>query len=230
MKKLLTAVLFGVVSSSAMATVSFVMCGPLGADLGLTPVMPVGAVLEAIPEIVIDGQTFPATAFADTEGYYYEFAFVQNQFNNVPYDLRLMFCGGWHTFSNVDLGMANYSNNATAFPVDLLFLPGVDPMLPCPGGQVGANDLAPTQFALGAAYPNPFNPSTTINFDLPQSELVSLTVYNLSGQVVRELANGQFNTGRHQVVFDASDLASGVYLYTLKAGSFTESQKMVLVK
>jgi len=88
----------------------------------------------------------------------------------------------------------------------------------------------PTSFALGDAYPNPFNPSTTIEFALPQAEQVSLSVYNITGQQVVTLSNDLYERGVHSVTFDASHLGSGVYLYTLEAGAFTETKKMVLVK
>ena len=80
-------------------------------------------------------------------------------------------------------------------------------------------------------YPNPFNPSTTINFSVPEENiLVSLKIYNSLGQEVGTLINQAVPAGNHEVQFDASRLSSGVYFYTLTAGSFVESKKMTLMK
>lgn len=79
-------------------------------------------------------------------------------------------------------------------------------------------------------YPNPFNPATTISFSLPKSGPASLKVYNLLGQEVALLINEELSAGRHQVKFDASRLASGIYVYILKANDFTATKKMILMK
>jgi hypothetical protein len=92
-----------------------------------------------------------------------------------------------------------------------------------------ANDL-PTVFALQQNYPNPFNPATQIQYQLPQASDVRLEIFNMQGQRVAVLADGPHNAGEYRVTFDASRLASGVYLYRLRAGSFTESRKMTLIK
>ncbi|MCC6476665.1 T9SS type A sorting domain-containing protein [bacterium] len=87
-----------------------------------------------------------------------------------------------------------------------------------------------TEFALYQNYPNPFNPETAIRFNLAEASEVNLSVFNIAGQVVAELANGNFSSGPHTVNFDAANLTSGVYLYRLTAGSFTAQKKMVLMK
>jgi hypothetical protein len=88
----------------------------------------------------------------------------------------------------------------------------------------------PTAFSLKGAYPNPFNPSTTIGFSLPEAANVNLTVFDVSGRVVAEVVNGYRPAGYHHVSFDGSNLASGIYLYKLTAGSHKASGKMVLMK
>ncbi|TFH00512.1 MAG: T9SS type A sorting domain-containing protein [Calditrichales bacterium] len=85
-------------------------------------------------------------------------------------------------------------------------------------------------FALRQNYPNPFNPQTNISFDLPQAERVSLNVYNLLGQVVATLVNDALKSGSYNYTFDAQNLPSGLYFYTLQAGSFVETRKMMLIK
>ena len=88
----------------------------------------------------------------------------------------------------------------------------------------------PQRYELSQNYPNPFNPSTTIKYDIPQGGLVKLQVYNILGQLVKTLVNGYQSTGQHVVQFDASKLASGLYLYKLTSGNFSSVKKMLLLK
>ena len=88
----------------------------------------------------------------------------------------------------------------------------------------------PTVFGLFPAFPNPFNPSTTINFALPQASSVKLTVYNQQGSVVADLVNGWREAGYHEVTFDGAGLVSGIYFYRIEAGDFSAAKKMVLLK
>jgi hypothetical protein len=88
----------------------------------------------------------------------------------------------------------------------------------------------PTKFALYQNYPNPFNPTTTISYDLPVRSRVRLSIYNILGQEVATLVDSEQEPGRYDVKFDASDLPSGVYFYTLQTPYFTKTNKMVLVK
>ena len=85
-------------------------------------------------------------------------------------------------------------------------------------------------YKLEQNYPNPFNPVTNIKFYLPKAEKVELTVYNMLGQKVKSLINENRSAGYHTVTFDASNLASGVYVYVLKAGNVKLSKKMTLLK
>ena len=88
----------------------------------------------------------------------------------------------------------------------------------------------PAHFALEQNYPNPFNPTTTFAFALPEATPVRLTIFDLAGRQVAELLNRELPAGRYEIPFDASNLASGVYLYRLSAGSFTQTRKMMLMK
>ncbi len=88
----------------------------------------------------------------------------------------------------------------------------------------------PAEFSLGQNYPNPFNPSTTIQFALPVESNVKLDVFTVTGQHVATLVNGERQAGRYDVTLDASGLASGLYLYRLTAGTFTETRQFTLIK
>jgi hypothetical protein len=91
------------------------------------------------------------------------------------------------------------------------------------------NDF-PSEFSLGQNYPNPFNPSTTFGIRIAESGPVSLKVYDLLGQEVAVLLNERKEPGTYVVRFDASGLASGVYLYRLSGGTFTQTRKMILTR
>ncbi|MEE9432415.1 MAG: T9SS type A sorting domain-containing protein [Melioribacteraceae bacterium] len=91
-------------------------------------------------------------------------------------------------------------------------------------------DVVPTEFSLTQNYPNPFNPTTTISFTLPEANVVSLKVFNMLGQEVATIINEQKAAGAYKATFDASNIASGTYVYTLKVGNFVQSKKMTLLK
>jgi hypothetical protein len=129
-----------------------------------------------------------------------------------------------------------FSNDATNNPI----------RIPMTGSGVTAtnvNDragLIPMVYQLGQNFPNPVsppergfagNPSTTIRFETPKDGKARLAIYNLRGELVRTLVDGEMAAGYHQAAFDASGLASGIYFYRLEAGgAFTATRKMVLGK
>lgn len=86
------------------------------------------------------------------------------------------------------------------------------------------------KFTLDQNYPNPFNPTTIIRYSIAEAGIVTLKVYDVLGREVAQLVNEQKSAGSYDVNFDASKLASGVYMYKLESGSFTESKKMILIK
>lgn len=97
--------------------------------------------------------------------------------------------------------------------------------------NIGDNDsTVPLSFTLEQNYPNPFNPSTVISFNLPVASDVQLTVYDMLGRKVSTLINSKMQAGSQTFQFNASHLASGIYLYELKAGSVRLTQKMTLIK
>jgi hypothetical protein len=88
----------------------------------------------------------------------------------------------------------------------------------------------PGEFALHPAYPNPFNPITTIAFDLPVESEVSLIVYDINGREVASLVTGHLSFGQQQIEWNAEGLPSGVYFARLTAGNLTQTQKLLLLK
>jgi hypothetical protein len=92
------------------------------------------------------------------------------------------------------------------------------------------NKTVPTAFTLQQNYPNPFNPTTTFEYSITKNSHVVLEVFNVLGQSVARLVDGQLNAGTYRISFDASQLSSGVYLYRLKADNLVQTKKMVLMK
>ena len=92
------------------------------------------------------------------------------------------------------------------------------------------NHRVVSNFILEQNYPNPFNPSTKINYSLSQSEKVSIEIYNTIGQNIQTLVNKQMPAGHHEVEFNAKNLPSGIYLYSIRAGDFYDVKKMILLR
>jgi hypothetical protein len=93
----------------------------------------------------------------------------------------------------------------------------------------------PGQFELHAPYPNPFNPSTVISYELPGKSMITLKVFNVSGQVVKTLVDGVMEKGRHRIEWDGTNdsgkkAASGIYFFRLDAGDFSQTRKMTLLR
>ncbi|MGH7452726.1 MAG: T9SS type A sorting domain-containing protein, partial [bacterium] len=88
----------------------------------------------------------------------------------------------------------------------------------------------PASFFLEQNYPNPFNPGTTIQFIVPRSDYVTLKVYNALGAEVTTLVAKNLPAGKHQVVWNASSVAGGIYFYCLQVGDFVQTKKLVVMK
>ncbi len=113
------------------------------------------------------------------------------------------------------------------------FTPFVPDGVPDPFDRIitsGSPEIIPTEYELIGVYPNPFNPTSNISFALPEAGKVMLKVYDVSGRQVATLINGYRDAGMHNAVFDAANLASGIYIYRLIVGDFTATGKMVLMK
>jgi len=96
--------------------------------------------------------------------------------------------------------------------------------------SVENNNVLPANYSISQNYPNPFNPKTTIKYSIPSLAFVKIKVFNLLGQEIAELVNKELQTGNYEVIFDASNLPSGIYFYRIEAGNFVQTKKMILMK
>lgn len=96
-----------------------------------------------------------------------------------------------------------------------------------PGVHVANN---PKDYALSQNYPNPFNPSTKVSFTVPESQFVTINIYNVNGQLIETAFSGYKSPGTHELLINGAHLASGVYFYDLTAGSFHQTNKMILIR
>jgi hypothetical protein len=140
-----------------------------------------------------------------------------------------------YDFSYTDAVVAKSAGMGNVMPEAMLaedknsrFTLIVAPTITLDAGEVRSE--LPDRLALGQNYPNPFNPTTRISFELPSSQFVKLSVFNMLGQEVSTLLQTEMNAGSHFVNFDASQLSSGVYVYRLEAGGQVITRKMTLVK
>jgi len=92
------------------------------------------------------------------------------------------------------------------------------------------NEFSPTEFKLLQNYPNPFNPNTTIRFTISDVRFTILKIYDVLGNEVATLVNEELPAGEYEIGFDGSELTNGIYFYQLKAGSFIQTKKMILIK
>ncbi|MCG3120070.1 MAG: hypothetical protein ALAOOOJD_02671 [bacterium] len=133
---------------------------------------------------------------------------------------------------------ASYSTSSVAytgaekgFPVgDLNWFPEKKAEWLRTGVASSKSETVARDFQLAQNYPNPFNPSTSIAFSLGKAGAVKLQVFNALGQKVATLVNGKMPAGQHSVIWDASNVPSGIYFYRLEAGAFSQTRKMVLMK
>jgi hypothetical protein len=141
---------------------------------------------------------------------------------------------GESTWDSASTGLSNRYVRALALSPTGSLLAGTEGGICRTTGKV--TGMATSQFGLPLramlfnAYPNPFNPLTTIRYGVPERSRVSLVVYNTLGQQVAQLVNGEVEAGYHEVRFDAAGLPSGVYLCRLQAGGHVEAKKLVVVR
>jgi len=96
--------------------------------------------------------------------------------------------------------------------------------------DIGENPSNPTEYKLYDNYPNPFNPSTILRYSIPEASFTTIKIYDALGNEVSSLVNETKTAGTYEVEFNATNLSSGIYYYTLQAGSFNQTKKMILIK
>ncbi len=163
----------------------------------------------------VDQEFVSKVKFSQSTAEYYTAAFTADS-------------SGWYTFK-----ATSYFNNSSGETVRRNSVKKVDvgseTMVSIDDGDKQIQKV-PKEFILKQNYPNPFNPYTNIEFDLPKTTNVTLTIYNTLGQKITNLLNKKVTAGSHTVTFDGSELSSGLYIYRIKAGEFTESKTMMLLK
>ena len=97
------------------------------------------------------------------------------------------------------------------------------------------NELLPNNFALYQNQPNPFNPITTLRYDLPRNEMINITIYDMKGRIIKTLVNSSQTAGHKTIQWNATNeqnkpVSAGLYLYTVQAGEFRQTRKMLLLK
>ena len=97
-------------------------------------------------------------------------------------------------------------------------------------GDNNDGNVVPKKYYLYQNYPNPFNPSTTVSYDIPKAGFVQLKIYNILGVEIATLVNRNLQAGNYQITFDASDIPTGVYIYSLRSNNFVSSKKMIVLK
>jgi len=145
-------------------------------------------------------------------------------------DLRTLGGGSAVVFAS---GFLNPSANQNGEAFGIFFALADGTVGQFPEGVASVENISgvtPDNYSLAQNFPNPFNPSTTINFTIPNSEFVTLKVFNILGSEVATLVNENLSAGAYKYSFEAANLASGVYLYELTAGNFREIKKMNLLK
>ncbi len=163
------------------------------------------------------------TNTADVDEIYVSLAKTGNLPGNAGMTFSVSGCPGSTSFTNTATPIC------TVYQVYRRYDPVTGNLIPI--GVKSISNEIPEKFALGQNYPNPFNPSTTIEFSVPRTSDVNLDVFDVTGRLVASLVKGEKLTpGVKSVNFNASNLASGIYFYTLKAGDFRETKKMILVK
>ena len=132
--------------------------------------------------------------------------------------------------NNGDFIFGGYSQIDTNISHEDVYIARTDSLLYAPPiGIIQMSNLVPPEYSLRQNYPNPFNPQTTIRFDLPIDAVVSVKIYDLLGREVYSISGYQ-TAGTHELKFDGSNFASGMYFYSVEANGFKETKKMVLLK
>mgnify|MGYP006228362371 FL=1 len=179
------------------------------------------------------------SGFINVEGFDLELVFDTNEkFINTDIEAVLDPSIITDSYETVQIIMADHHGNEKVYDLDALQELGLYQQMAVLNNITTSTDddmFSPNGYALYQNYPNPFNPVTTLQYDLPENTLVNITVYDMTGKVVRNLVNSQQSTGFKSVRWNASNdngapASAGVYLYKIQAGDFIDTKKMILLK
>ncbi|HEY3249713.1 MAG TPA: M14 family zinc carboxypeptidase [Ignavibacteria bacterium] len=175
----------------------------------------------------------------------YDFCMVEvSSDNGTSWQTVTQYSGTLSTWTQQTFDISNYTNSSGQVKVrfrltsdaslvyDGWYVDDVVITTYCVGTPLGisGNNNIPDRFSLEQNYPNPFNPKTQIKYALANAVDVKITVFDILGKEVAVLVNGKQNAGRYEIEFDATNFASGLYIYKIEAGSFSDIKKMMLVK
>ena len=90
--------------------------------------------------------------------------------------------------------------------------------------------VSPNKYSLSAPYPNPFNPTTTISYQLEELDFVNISIYDINGRLLSNIVNKMMPSGHHSIVWDASDYPTGIYFIKMISGNYNGTEKVLLVK
>jgi len=146
---------------------------------------------------------------------------------NTSYTDPQVYCGGHDVLVSYKLKAVDDANNYSDFSntesIWVLYKPTV-------GEDDVEESFIPTEFSITQNHPNPFNTETNITYGIPEDNFVNLVVYNIQGEKVATLVNAQLPAGSYKANFDGNSLPSGVYIYKIQAGSFSQIKRMLLIK
>ncbi|MEK7496748.1 MAG: T9SS type A sorting domain-containing protein [Patescibacteria group bacterium] len=177
------------------------------------------------PQLAVESVTYPGTTIEELLNYratdgLVSFARYDSSMSDEGTLVEIVLTGTGDLQLSMEYLKGSYFTTSENIAVEIAGVTGV-------GDEVNST---PKQFALQQNFPNPFNPTTTISYSLPIATNVTLKVYNMLGQEVSVLVNGEMEKGEHSVDFNAADLPSGVYIYKIQAGNFADFKKFILQK
>jgi len=179
---------------------------------------------------------------ADIDGYLVNLSWITaTEINNFGFDIERKTADDWEKIGFVNGNGTTSEMQYYSFIDDISFLNEVDKVyyrlkqIDFDGTYEYSNEVEieisqPDSYLLKQNYPNPFNPVTIISWQLPESKFVTLKIYDVLGNEVASLVNGEKPAGNFKVEFNASALSSGIYYYKLVAGDFVDVKKMILLK
>jgi len=206
----------------------YLASGPAGLEILLNTLIPVPVELTSFTASTLNGKVTLKWTTA-TEKNNYGFEIQRKQINSDWQKIGVVEGHGTTTETNTyeyvdNIGLI--ASNSVSYRLKQLNFDGSYEY----STELLVNNITPNKYVLEQNYPNPFNPSTVINYSIPSSGFVKLEAYNILGKKVATLVNEFKEAGSYEISFDGSNLASGIYLYSIQVGNFNSTKKMLLLK